>query len=378
MKRKSLFICLWFLCSAFSGFAQDALTITDGPYVFYHDNQIQVTIIEKDDNLLRPKTISYATGDKSDIVLNVIPEGHAEWSFTVKLKNQIENEIAVTLSTDKTLFVSDIEGEFAHFRKMLLAAKIIDEQYHWTYGTGRLVVAGDLFDRGKDVVPELWLLYKLEDEAKAAGGSLQTELGNHCIMNLSGDNRYTDAKYFKNARLLKTDCTNLFGKDTELGRWLRSKNVIEKTGDVLVMHGGLSPAILGRKLSIEQMNAACQPYYGLSRTKLPDSAKLFFGKDALFWYRGYFLAPKITLSQLDSTLNIYGCKYIVVGHTIVKWNIASYLSGKIIGVDVDYHNAQVAAALYENGKWYVINASGKTTPLIYKAENDIIKESDIL
>jgi hypothetical protein len=224
----------------------------------------------------------------------------------------------------------------------------------------------------------LWLLYKLEDEAKAADGSVQVILGNHDIMNLSGDHRYTDAKYFKDAWLLKTGIDSLFNEKTELGRWLRSKNIIEKTGDILVMHGGLSSAILSKHLSIEQINALCRPDYDQPRKEIPSGLQVYFGKDALFWYRGYFMGQKASMAQVDSTLQQYGCKYIVVGHTIVKWNIASYYGGKVIAVDVDEHTGNLQAALYENGEWYTMDAYGKTKPLTYKQTNDNVSEKDIL
>lgn len=364
---KSYFtIAILLLCGSLQ-----AQTPFDGPYVRYIDHQLQLTYINKQDELLQLQ-------NKTSSVFTVTPEGHPEWVFTVKLRDTLVNDPASYPAAAKTLFMSDIEGEFANFRKLLLAAKVIDTAYNWTYGTGALVIPGDLFDRGRDVIPELWLLYKLEDEAKAAGGSVQVILGNHDIMNLSGDHRYTDAKYFKDAWLLKTGIDSLFNENTELGRWLRSKNIIEKTGDILVMHGGLSSAILSKHLSIEQINALCRPYYDKRRANIPSGLQVYFGKDALFWYRGYFMGKKASMAQVDSTLLQYDCRYIVVGHTIVKWNIASYYVGKVIGVDVDEHSGQTEAAIYENHRWSTIDNKGHRKPLRYKPANDLVNEKDIL
>jgi len=350
----------------------------DGPYVRYTGGQVIVTTIERDDDLLEPQTQTFPLSAKAAITLQVTPEGHPDWSFTVRLKPNLEPEPSTFAAPTKTLFLSDIEGEFAKFREILLAAKIIDTQYNWTYDRGSVVIAGDLFDRGTDVVPELWLLYKLEDEAKVAGGAVHVLLGNHDVMNLSGDNRYTDAKYFKNAWLMEMNISHLFDKSTELGRWLRSRNVIEKVGDILVMHGGLSPALLAVNRSPDQLNAACRPFYAVSTEAVPDSLKVYFGSKALFWYRGYFRAPKISEADLDITLKQYDCKQILVGHTIVKWNIALFLGGKVIGVDVDYHKGKPMAALYQDGQWLVIDEKGKCKPMHYQPTNDQIKESDIL
>lgn len=377
---RKLCYLLWFLLLVNCAKAQKTLPVTvDGPYVSYHDGRIYVATINKDDDLLFPVKDSYPDTQKN-ITLNVVPEGHADWAFKVKLKPVIENGASVYPESGKTLFISDIEGEFAGFRKILLVAKVIDTQYHWTFGKNALVIAGDLFDRGKDVLPELWLLYKLEDEAKAAGGKVHVILGNHDIMNLSGDHRYTDGKYFKNAWLLGTDCTALFGKDTELGRWLRSKNLVEKIGDVLVLHGGISPEVTQAALPLDQLNALCRPYYDQPYRNIPANSRVFFsGKTSPFWYRGYFRQPKISAAGLDSTLSLYGCKQILVGHTIIKARgVAIYLGGKVIGVDVDEHRGQTAAALLENGKWYIVNVKGRKKRLNYRPENDRIKQSDIL
>jgi hypothetical protein len=369
------------LTAAFSTKAQQAApvdTLADGPYVFYRGGQLLVVALDKAGDLLQPTVMRYPLTDRSRVTLQVAPEGHPEWGFSVRLRDTLINDPVVYPAAGKCLFISDIEGEFANFRKLLLAAGVIDEHYNWIYGKGSLVIPGDLFDRGKDVVPELWLLYKLEDEARAAGGACLTIIGNHDQMNLSGDHRYTDARYFKNAWVLGTAIDGLFGKDTELGRWLRTKNVIEKIGGVLVMHGGMSPAVLGRHLSLEQLNTYSRPWYDAARKAIPDSLQLLFGRDALFWYRGYFMQPKATMGLVDSTLKEYNCKWILVGHTIVKWNIASYDGGKVIGIDVDEHSGNTQAALLAGGKWYVTDADGKLRPLVYRPANDEVTDKDIL
>jgi hypothetical protein len=116
----------------------------------------------------------------------------------------------------------------------------------------------------------------------------------------------------------------------------------------------------------------------LPRKQIPVQAQVLFGEDALFWYRGYFMQPRATFGLIDSTLKQYDCRWIVVGHTIVKRNIASYYGGKVIGVDVDEHNNDIQAALLEGGRWYVIDANGHCKPLLYKVANDKISDADIL
>ena len=74
------------------------------------------------------------------------------------------------------------------------------------------VICGDLFDRGTEVPATMWLLYKLEEEAKLKGGYVHTILGNHDIMNLAGNFKYVDQKYFLNAEKLNLSYADLYSE----------------------------------------------------------------------------------------------------------------------------------------------------------------------
>jgi len=45
-------------------------------------------------------------------------------------------------------------------------------------------------DRGNDVMPVLWMIYKLENEAIIKGGRVHFILGNHEGMNIQGNENY--------------------------------------------------------------------------------------------------------------------------------------------------------------------------------------------
>lgn len=357
--------------------AQTSNASTDGPYVFYKHNKVYVKSISIANNTPQVKVDSFDVKEKAKRPLSIEVSGHPDWAFKVKLKAKTEPRSAVFPSSDPMLFLSDIEGEFAAFRELMLANKVMDKNYNWTFGKGRLVIAGDLFDRGKEVVPYLWLLYKLEDDARAKGGDVNVILGNHDIMNLKGDFRYVQPIYMANAKLLGQPYNDLYGPDTELGRWLRSKNIIEKIGNTLIMHGGLAKAVLQKGLSVDQINKISRPFYDYPTKQLPDSLTAILGNQGLFWYRGYFAAPKASPVMVDSTLKQYDVKHIVVGHTITKQNIAMYYGGKVIGVDVNEHKGDRAAALYTKGEWFLLDATGTRKKLVYDAANDVIKKDDI-
>jgi Calcineurin-like phosphoesterase len=336
--------------------------ITDGPYVSYHNGIGYVRWVIIKDSGYRTVVDSFPELKKKRQVLSVHLDGHPEWDFTVRLRRKIAVPAAVTISSRRRreapiLILSDIEGEFEHFRNILLSAHVIDDRYNWIFGKGKLIIAGDLFDRGRQVTQFLWLLYKLEDEAARRGGAVHTILGNHDIMNLDGDFRYVQPAYMENARLMGLPYSALYGNNTELGRWLRSKNIIEKIDGLLVMHGGISPAVLGARKTIGQINTECRPWYEASPGRVPDSLADFFNEKAIFWYRGYFLDPLATMSLVDSTLTFYGADKVIVGHDIID-HIAARYSGKVIGVDVDEHEGTHEALLVMQGKYYRIDEKG--------------------
>jgi Calcineurin-like phosphoesterase len=335
----------------------------DGPYIFYQQNHLIIKSLQAD---LTPVTESFDTSARTRQLINVHFSNHKDWDFGFYLKDHLENERAEWNTNAKTFAVSDIEGEFDHFRDLLMVAGVMDSDYAWTFGPGQLVICGDLFDRGKDVVPELWLLYKLEGEAKIKGGYVHVILGNHDIMNLSGDYRYVQKKYFQSAAKMSQKYKNMYGSDTELGRWLRSKNIIEKIGENLFMHAGMSPEALSLKKDISYINQLTRRYYDRAESQrvLQDLIlNAFMGESGLFWYRGYFIPPRAEQSTVDSTVSFYGCNHIVVGHTITSSNIASYYGAMVIGIDVNEHEGDAQGLLIDHGQFQVIHKDGTSSPV---------------
>ncbi len=342
----------------------------DGPYVLYrNENCIVYTINSSADPIVSTKR--YPISMKAQNPVQVSFPANPSWDFSVSFHASLSIEPSEYRAPEKLFAISDIEGEFTNFRTILIANKIMDEQSNWIFGKGHMVICGDLFDRGDDVVPELWLIYKLEAEAKKAGGYVHTILGDHEIMNLSGDLRYLHEKYAATQKYLGMEYTNFYDAQTELGQWLRTKNIIEKIGDNLCMHAGLSREVIAQQLSLEKMNALCRPYYDKSQDKeLLDkkNVRLYFdgrskSQTSPFWYRGYFSKGDIASeAQVDSSLELYGCKRILVGHTIVP-HIEALYGDKVIALDVNEHKQSPEAVLIENGKCYKVDVHGKKTLL---------------
>lgn len=240
----------------------------------------------------------------------------------------------------KLFVTSDPHGDFRSFATLLQAHGVIDNDYRWSYGNNQLVVIGDIFDRGYDVLPLLWLMYKLEPEAADAGGAAVLLLGNHEGMVLAGDVRYTRGKYLETARQLGMEnYRQLFSPDTELGRWLLTRNTMLHIGRNLFTHAGLSAQLLERDLEIETLNARMSD--GLFRTskqrKEDPTLEFLFRSAGPIWYRGMVcpdekydpLAPE----QVQSLLLRYNADRVLVGHTIFP-DISTFYDGRVIAVNV--------------------------------------------
>ena len=332
--------------------------VIDGPYVLYRGDSIFVNYIQGDSVNGTVKGESMKVAGKDNITLHVNTDIPGK-TFDVKLKPKLTSEKAEYKKVSKMLILSDIEGNFGAFRKLLQGSQVIDDNFNWTFGNGDLVLIGDFVDRGNMVMEVLWLIYSLEEKAKAAGGYVHYILGNHEIMNMSNDLRYVQQRYLRHATLMNTSYMQLFGPDAEIGRWLATKNVTERIGDMLFMHAGISQYINMMNIQLKELNDLVRPYYSDTTYQYKDKRlDILYSDFGPFWYRGYYTGQKATMAQIDSTRNIYGVRYLTTGHTIVSHEIKSFYDGKLFDTDVHHAEGDSEALLYEDGKFVRINASG--------------------
>jgi len=186
--------------------------------------------------------------------------------------------------------LSDIHGAYEGFVSALTEAGVIDADGRWQAGARRLVITGDLTDRGPDSRAAMDLLMRLENEAAATGGRVHVLLGNHEVMNLVGDLRYVSPGEYAAFAGEETDeeraawrqrfveraasgaspealaaqferahppgffaHRRAFRPDGRYGAWLLDKPFVIVVGDTAFVHGGLSPGVGQRGL--ERINA---------------------------------------------------------------------------------------------------------------------------
>ena len=320
----------------------------DGPYVSYFGNDIIVE--EVTPNGLVSNTYTSTAGLELTCHLP-----HMGKSFSFNLKPQLDIEPSTYGTTpSKFLAISDFDGHIEAFTMILRGEGIIDTDFNWIYGDGHLVISGDLFDRGFHITECMWLLYKLESEAIAQGGKIHLIMGNHEIMNMTDDWRYVEVKYFNDAHLMGKRMSELYDNNTELGRWLRSKNIIEKIGDYAFMHGGISPQVSAMNLTYDEIND-----YGrieMNGTPCPNNdCNTVNGSNGIYWYRG-MANSDLTQLEVDGIMTNFDIKRVIIGHT--KDNtIRALYNDKVMAIDMyhvdNFNNGFMEALTFEIGCFYI-------------------------
>lgn len=339
----------------------------DGPYLLYNYNHIKMIEVDKAGNI----NISKIPDTPTPITFEVhSQEGNHHFGVTLR---PIKKQPAHHLEPAKIFVVSDPHGDFDSFVAILKAGKVINDQYEWIWGKNHLVMLGDAFDRGVDVLPILWLCYKLDAEAPTHGGLFHFLIGNHEDLVLAGDKRYMEEKYTRLERDLTIPYQELFSSQTELGQWLRAKNFAITIGKNLFIHAGLSQSILDREKDLEVINNIMQEYLGVGKKNIADKEGLpyaLFSSNGPLWYRGmvrdddkYETFDEETIKLIRKT---YQVDRVIVGHTIFD-DITPRYNQQVIAINVKNRDNRLAgkgrAILIENNQVFVVYDNGELKSL---------------
>lgn len=326
---------IWYLFVLFAPvqalFGQSVLELGkfDGPYFFYEKGDSSCIRVD------HGQILSEKWDDTKPFIVSTEDDQH---HFEV-WHHPIVSPAWSYSPSKKIVVLSDPHGDFESFYSILRAQEVIGLNYEWNFGNNQLVIIGDVFDRGKDVLPIFWLIYKLEYEAAKVGGRVHFLFGNHEEMILRGNYKYTQGKYKALAEQLGRDYRDFWTVNTELGKWLQTKNTMEKIGDNLFVHAGLSAAMLDPQWSISAVNDSVRNHVFQQKEERQKSkaATFLFGSEGPLWYRGmvreeekYLPLSKIDLEKL---MHLYGAKRIFVGHTIFL-EVSNFYAGKVYAVNV--------------------------------------------
>lgn len=339
----------------------------EGPYVFYkNDSVVEVNYIKgnrKDGFYLDTKEYSTSSNiaTKSYFQLD-------DSNIDFKLNSDFETPKTIYTDDNPIIAISDIEGGYKAFRDFLIQNNVIDNNLNWTFGKGHLVLVGDFVDRGWSVTQVLWFIYKLEQDAEKQGGNVHFIIGNHELKNMQGNYQAAPEKYLAVSNILGKVQSDLYSQNSFLGKWMSSKNAIEMINGNLFAHGGIHPDVAKTNLNLDEVNQIIRrnyfkPYY--PKVEKTDENLLTSTRRGICWYRGYF-KDDLTQEQVDSGLDKFNAKFIVVGHTLQS-KVNRKFNGRVIGIDVkhpkDYQKNWPKGAseglLIEGEKYYRIYNKGE-------------------
>ncbi|MCG6957717.1 MAG: metallophosphoesterase [Gemmatimonadetes bacterium] len=239
----------------------------------------------------------------------------------------------------------DVHGDLSATRRALRLAGAIDDQDRWIGGHLVVVQTGDQLDRGGDEQAILDLFERLRGEARKAGGSFDALLGNHEIMNVSGDLRYvTDEGFADFVGAAPFDPADSLLQSFEpaarprMAAFLPGRpyalllshgDLIHIEGENVFVHGGLLPGHVA--YGIDKINQETRAWLRGER----DFPAILEGSGSPEWLRLYSQSPdSAACEELAWVLKEMGARRLVMGHTVQEDGISSACDGLAWRIDV--------------------------------------------
>lgn len=217
-----------------------------------------------------------------------------------------------------TYIIGDLHGHYRDYERLLISSGLCDQTLAWTGGDASLWLMGDFFDRGASGIRCLDLTMRLQREAAAAGGKVQSLLGNHELMILCayrfGDQGDPNDEGIYDQWLrwggIEADFA---GFTDEHARWISALPAMALVNDALLLHAD-AMLYVNHGRSIDEVNKSFQQLMASDDLPTWRSVLSSFGEHMAF------AGLEITgVKRADQLLSLYGGKVLVHGHTPIPW-----------------------------------------------------------
>lgn len=226
--------------------------------------------------------------------------------------------------------IGDLHGDLAATRSALRAAGVIDERDAWSGGDTVVVQTGDVLDRGDDEQAIFDLIFKLEDEAKAAGGAFVMLLGNHELMNAAGDFRYVTPGALHDFDDAGGSRLDVLGPGGAYAKKLAAHDVVAIVGDTLFAHAG----VVGEwATQLDAVNLSSRCWLDGQAGGPRQVPAALASEESPVWTRALGLDP-VDCGAVHATLERLGVARMVVGHTVQEQGINAVCDGAVWRIDV--------------------------------------------
>lgn len=279
--------------------------------------------------------------------------------FSFRLQDGLNYERCIYKAPTILFVISCIEGNFDAFYRLLVRNGIIDRHFGWKFGEGHLVVLGNCFERNEPTTECLWFLYSLEQKAKMEGGHVHFILGHHEIIHLNGEWKNTHPPYALSTSKTSSPFTALYDANHELHRWLGTKNLVEKIGELLFLHSGILEIMRNTNHSISDINTLAHSFFNrltsISDCKLSDA---LFNSNKITVQNFPSSKESFTEEQVNAILTKFNVKTVVTGHNPQE-KISSFFNGNVINVATDHTKDNSQGLLIMRGMFYRTDRHGR-------------------
>ena len=249
----------------------------------------------------------------------------------------------------RIIALGDIHGDWNVLLQCLQLADLITPRLNWKGGNTHLVQIGDLFDRGGrsmtvgDEMSEwkiLTLLLRLQHQSVRMGGGVHILVGNHELMNVDGDFRYTTPL---SRRDFNGQRSTMLRPGGDIARILAyAGQAVVQIGGWLFSHAGILPSTI-KKYRLSTINHILHEYLLGKRTR----EQIYHDRPLqdIFWTRRYgtYQPDCKSLYKVGRQLSLKGQ---VVGHTVQR-TIHSKCNQQLWRIDVGMSRAFGSPTRYQ-------------------------------
>ena len=241
-----------------------------------------------------------------------------------------------------TFIIGDLHGYHERYVALLQDSGLCDPGLNWTGGSHDLWLIGDFFDRGASGIKCIDITMKLQQQARADGGRVQSLLGNHEMMILCAY-RFGDDVTSEGTRTIdqwlrwggiQEDLDNMTEEHVE---WLESLPLMARVEHALLVHAD-AMLYINYGNSIETVNSAFLKLLQGRELRQWEIALTSFGEHMAF--SGLEITGQQRARQF---LQLYGGDVLIHGHTPIPYarrvepeavtSAWSYAGGACLNVD---------------------------------------------
>lgn len=242
-----------------------------------------------------------------------------------------------------TYVVGDVHGHRQPLVDALCERGLVDPDGTWSGGTTHLWFLGDFVDRGPDGLGVIDLVMRLQEQAAAAGGQVETLLGNHEIL-LLGTHRFGDTEvpsdggyrsFARSWNLNGGQVADLVGLAEEHVAWLERRPLVAHAEDHLLLHSDTLEYFHWGS-DAEEINHGVQAV--LAGDDLVEWWEVWRRMTTRYAFRGGD-GPETA----ERVLELLGGSRIVHGHSVIADQVGRhpvdiegpvlYAGGKVLGID---------------------------------------------